>query len=171
MYLHQKARKNYKGVKCIECNSDVSIGSKRGFCRKHCPKMKHNEFSKKKLRISKMGKNNPMYGLKFSEETRKKMSDSQKGSKSHAWRGGITPIHRAIRRSLEYRLWREAVFKRDNWTCVWCGQKGIKLNADHIKPFSAFPELRFALDNGRTLCVPCHKTTDTFGARTKNVFA
>ena len=39
---------------------------------------------------------------------------------------------------------------------------GGKLNADHIKPFSLFPELRFDLNNGRTLCVECHKKTDTY---------
>lgn len=97
-------------------------------------------------------------------ETRKKISNTMKlnREKSHLWKGGITPLNSRIRTSLEYRLWRESVFKRDNWTCVWCGVRGGKLNADHIKPFCDYPELRLALDNGRTLCVPCHKTTETF---------
>ncbi len=94
-------------------------------------------------------------------EVRMKLSQSHKGAKSYLWKGGITPINQSIRSSLEYRLWREAVFARDNWTCVWCGQRsgnGIKiiLNADHIQKFAYFPELRFAIDNGRTLCKECH---------------
>jgi 5-methylcytosine-specific restriction endonuclease McrA len=72
-----------------------------------------------------------------------------------------------IRSSLEYRLWRESVLKRDNFTCVWCGQKGYKLQADHIKPFCLFPELRFAIDNGRTLCEECHKTTETYKSKAR----
>lgn len=105
---------------------------------------------------------------KLSIETRKKISEALKGDKCHLWRGGISTIHSKIRNSFEYKLWREAVFKRDNYTCVWCGDnRGGNLNADHIKPFAYFPELRFAIDNGRTLCETCHKTTDTWGEKAK----
>lgn len=108
---------------------------------------------------AKRGEKHPLYGKKrppFSEETRKKMSDVKKGEKCHFWKGGISPINQKIRTSLEYRLWRESVFKRDNFTCQWCKQTGGKLNADHIKMFAFHSELRFAIDNGRTLCESCH---------------
>ncbi len=72
-----------------------------------------------------------------------------------------------LRKTKEYKSWREKVFERDNYTCQFCGQKGGKLNADHIKPFAYFPELRFDVDNGRTLCKECHKLTDTYGWRAK----
>jgi hypothetical protein len=114
-------------------------------------------------------------GHKFTIEQRKKLSLSRKGrknpnragEKSNFWKGGVTPINILIRASLEYRLWRESVFKRDKYTCIWCGQVGGKLNADHIKPFSQYPELRFAIDNGRTLCECCHRKTDTWGGGSK----
>lgn len=89
------------------------------------------------------------------------------GSNNPSWKGGITPINRSIRTSKEYELWRKSVYERDNYTCIWCGQIGGKLNADHIKPFSLYPELRFAIDNGRTLCEECHKTTETFGSKSR----
>lgn len=77
---------------------------------------------------------------------------------------GLTEIRERIRNSIEYKLWRQAIFDRDGYACVWCGDnQGGNLEADHIKPFSMFPELRFALDNGRTLCKPCHRKTDTYG--------
>lgn len=94
------------------------------------------------------------------------------GVNNPAWKGGVTPVNHKIRVSLEYRLWRNAVFKRDNYTCIWCGYKSkgtrpVDIHADHIKPFAYFPELRFAIDNGRTLCIPCHRKTDTYGGHSR----
>ena len=123
-----------------------------------------------------------MLGKKHSEESRKKISETNKllgrqpphyhGEKSGKWKGGITPINKAIRNSLEMKLWRRAVFERDNYTCIWCGVKSgngkaVILNADHVKPFAHYPELRFAIDNGRTLCIDCHKKTDTYAGKSK----
>jgi predicted restriction endonuclease len=106
-------------------------------------------------------------GRKVSIETRMKKSLALRGSRGPGWRGGVYPENKRIRCSLEYKLWRDAVYKRDNYTCIFCGVRGGKLEADHIKPFAYYPELRFAIDNGRTLCVPCHKTTDTYQNKAK----
>ena len=101
-------------------------------------------------------------GRSLSEDHRKKLSDALKGEKSHLWKGGVTPEGTKIRSSMEYRDWRRDVFKRDDFTCVACGERGVRLHADHIKPFALYPELRFDIANGRTLCVPCHKQTPTY---------
>lgn len=76
-----------------------------------------------------------------------------------------SPINKVIRRSKKYKIWRESIFKRDGYTCLHCGIRGTELNADHILPFSLYPEFRFDVNNGRTLCVPCHRKTPTYGTR------
>lgn len=101
-------------------------------------------------------------GMKMSEEYCKKLSELHKGELHWNWKGGISPERKRVWASREYKKWRENVFIRDNYTCQWCKKRGIELNADHIKPFSRFPELRFELSNGRTLCVACHAKTDTY---------
>ena len=105
-----------------------------------------------------------------SAENLRGIASANVGSKNPAWKGGVTPLLTRLRNSNKYANWRRAVFERDNYTCVWCGDKNyvgrgktVVLNADHIKPFSLYPNLRFDTKNGRTLCVPCHKKTLTFG--------
>lgn len=90
------------------------------------------------------------------------MSEAQKGCKSSSWKGGITSGNARIRQGIEYKIWRNAVFARDNWICQKCGKRGGKLVPHHIKSFAEYPELRLAIDNGETLCFKCHKLTDSF---------
>ena len=61
------------------------------------------------------------------------------------------------RSSPEYKEWRQNVFRKDNYTCQECGERGGVLNAHHIKSFSEFPSLRYDENNGITLCHDCHK--------------
>jgi hypothetical protein len=110
-------------------------------------------------------------GKKLTLEHRKKIALARGGSHSNFWRGGMTSVRQKIYNSGEYRAWRTAVFERDNYTCVWCGVRGGRLEADHIKPFSVFPALRFEVANGRTLCKPCHQKTPTYGARIQKICA
>ncbi|GHT52931.1 hypothetical protein FACS1894106_2750 [Spirochaetia bacterium] len=80
-----------------------------------------------------------------------------KGERSGHWKGGITPINAKIRTSREYRQWRKEVIRRDEHTCQICGEKGLRMEAHHLKPFAKYPELRFVVSNGVTLCEDCHK--------------
>ena len=84
------------------------------------------------------------------------------GKNNNFWKGGVTPENHKIRNSVPMKNWRKAVFERDDFTCQICEKRGCELNADHIKPFAYFPELRFELSNGRTLCVDCHKATPNY---------
>ena len=73
------------------------------------------------------------------------------------WKGGITTENHKIRNSIEFRLWRRAVFERDNFTCQKYGIRGGCLVAHHINNFADFPDKRFAIDNGITLSDKAHK--------------
>lgn len=96
-------------------------------------------------------------GLKRSEETKKKMSISRRGNNSPLWKGGVSKIYKRIRAGLDFRLWRESVFRRDDWTCQICYKKGSVLAPHHIENFWSSEKKRFDVDNGITLCENCHK--------------
>lgn len=57
-----------------------------------------------------------------------------------------------------YEEWRISVYKRDNFTCQYCNDnKANNIEAHHIKSFAKYPNLRYDIDNGITLCKTCHK--------------
>jgi 5-methylcytosine-specific restriction endonuclease McrA len=141
-----KTRNEYQIIRstlhpqCVQCGED---------CRKH-PRCTYLQFSRQKFCSSKC----------------------KAIWQSHNWQGplnanyshGNSKLNDRIRGSARYRKWRREVFRRDRWTCQKCNQRGVTINADHIKPFALYPKLRFSLSNGRTLCEPCHKSTPTYGA-------
>ena len=139
-----------------------------------------NEETRKKISVALKGKNSWAKGKPLSEDHKQNISETHKrigvgkwmkgrekyptaytfpkGENHYAWKGGITPINIQIRHSPEYRDWIKFVFKRDNYTCQICRQKGGVLNANHIKTFSDNSELRSEVLNGITLCKNCHFT-------------
>lgn len=97
--------------------------------------------------------------------------------KNPNWKGGITPTATRIRTSREYKKWLNECLKRDNWTCLGCKKRGGDLNVDHypmmfceilrifnIKSYKQGLKCEkfWDLDNGRTLCVKCHRKTFKF---------
>lgn len=112
---------------------------------------------------------NTLSGRKLSNEHIINRTRAQSGENNPFWKGGVSKLHKSERGvawgSKVYREWRKAVFERDNYICQICGKRGEKLNADHIKQWVLYPELRYNIDNGRTLCFNCHVKTDTWGNR------
>lgn len=98
-------------------------------------------------------------GREMSVEQRIATSLRFKGEKCHLWKGGITPLNQTIRHSMEYVQWRKLVFERDDWTCNQCHKRGGNMEAHHIKEFHLYPDFRFDINNGETLCKPCHDST------------
>jgi len=134
---------------------------------------------RKRMSEAHKGKSGYWLGKEIPKEARDKMRDAKlenptkywlnkncphfMGEKNPGYIHGNSPEHKKQRKSIEYKIWRRAVFDRDDYTCQKCGARGCAIEADHIKPFAFYPSLRFDVANGRTLCKPCHRKTPTFG--------
>ena len=127
----------------------------------------HPLLGKKRPDIS--GENSPFWG-KFGKE-HPKWADVKK-----------RPFYKSIRTLFKYVEWRKSVFKIDKYSCRLCGISGVYIEVDHypkrfidivrdnniqsIEDAIKCAEL-WDVGNGRTLCRPCHRKTDTWG-RQKN---
>jgi 5-methylcytosine-specific restriction endonuclease McrA len=102
-------------------------------------------------------------------KTKKEYSRDFPTGKDHGnWCGGV----RGFRDTSEYRQLRLEILKRDNYTCQLCGDRNhegrgsrIILHVDHILPTSSEPSLGMNPSNLRTLCIKCHRATDTYGTK------
>jgi len=100
-------------------------------------------------------------GIKLSEEHKEKIRQARIryfdkiGRKQHR-------TYKHIQTS-QYYQWRQKVFLRDNYTCQHCNISGCRLHAHHIKNWKEYPAIRYRLDNGKTLCVDCHRQTSNYG--------
>lgn len=110
-------------------------------------------------------------------EVREKIAQRLRGKS----RGGSANYIASIRGSWRYKEWRNTVFMRDSFSCVHCGATGY-VQADHIEPFALLIrkhqiksvdealqcEALWKVENGRTLCKPCHKRTPSYSSGTRD---
>lgn len=101
------------------------------------------------------GRISPRKGVKATIETRRKQSLAKLGKIGPLcpnWRGGSSKNERQRFRD----QMQKTVFERDNYTCQMCHKRGVAIQVDHIQPWAEYVELRFNIDNCRTLCMACH---------------
>lgn len=134
---------------------------KRIEARKKNGKPWHSEESKLKIGNSNRGKKRnfmPVGAFKKGNIAwnKGKKCPQFRGENHWNWKGGVT---KRLVTQVEYKQWRMSVFLRDNFTCQFCGLRGVYLEAHHIKTWKNYPELRYVIDNGVTLCRECHVLT------------
>lgn len=101
-----------------------------------------------------------------SEDTRRKMSNSKLGIKMpqisgknhHKWimdRSKL--VKRQERNDVAYKEWRKKVWLRDNFKCKIANPDcSGRIEAHHILSWKDFPDLRYSINNGITLCHKHH---------------
>lgn len=117
---------------------------------------KHSEEAKEKMRIASLGKSGTNTGRKFL--SRKKHVFSKRpgctGTNHYKWLGGYS---KSQHKGTEYNIWRMAVYTRDNFNCKISNKDCAgKIEAHHILSFTKYPELRYEINNGITLCHSHH---------------
>lgn len=99
-------------------------------------------------------------GKPHSEESKKKMRESNSGDRCYRWIKDRTKVIGRNNRDFgdpEYKQWRKNVCDRDHWKCRINNSdcKG-RLEVHHILGWKNYPELRYEINNGITLCHAHH---------------
>lgn len=64
-------------------------------------------------------------------------------------------LGKSSRNTYKNQKWKDNVRARDGWKCVKCGSTK-HLQVHHINAYSLYPEQRYDVSNGITLCYDCH---------------
>jgi ABC-type uncharacterized transport system ATPase subunit len=70
-----------------------------------------------------------------------------------------------------YIRWSSEVKRRDNYTCIICGRRGVMLNSHHMNSWADHPDERYDIQNGATLCQSCHDRFHDIYGKGKNTVA
>jgi len=112
---------------------------------------------------------NRWLGRKHTEESKKKISEVQKGTNQKPEtiekrrQKNLGQRRKETRHvSRKYWQWRDAVKEKDKWKCQHCGcDEKKKLHAHHIISWMNDESKRFDINNGMTLCKNCHAKEET----------
>jgi 5-methylcytosine-specific restriction endonuclease McrA len=172
-----KLRKDPMNEKiCVICGKPFSRRGKKKFTAKCCSRECCNKYKKGKSFWKKENSVKVLIKCLCGKEFLTFPSAVKKGNKYCSWecskrfnrgenfwkwKGGTKSERDRQYHSEEYQNWRIGVFTRDGFKCVECGKIGGELNAHHIKARSLYPELVFDVNNGITLCLECHKKTES----------
>ena len=154
--LSEESRKKISNAQKGKKDGPMSEETKR--------KISDSNKGKKRTEETKLRMSIGHKGQIYTEEMKIRASISKKGKPNYKnrgvnapnWQGGITGENKIMRRSIEFREWREKVFARDNWTCNKCKIRGLELHPHHVNNFAQHKDIRFDVSNGSTLCKPCH---------------
>jgi 5-methylcytosine-specific restriction endonuclease McrA len=165
----EKKRINPKWDSCIVCGVE-KIGDQRRSSKCHKCACADVNVRERQSAIMKVNMNRPETKEKCSISQKKIQKDIQNRDyiriRKSITRGGDGDLRRIdaqrkerkanYRYSEEYK-WSSTVKERDGYQCQHCGQtERSLLHAHHIKQRAAYPELRYDLNNGLTLCQTCH---------------
>lgn len=163
--FHKVKSKNFTCEFCGKKFESKNFTNANRFCSREC----YNKFHaiKNKERVCPVCSTTfiakASEGKYCSRECYNKDRHMPKSNKHWKWKGGIISEDEQLRKSIKYTNWREEILKRDKHKCVYCSSQK-DLNAYHIYSWKFYPNLRFNIDNGITVCKECHmKIHKAFG--------
>ncbi len=119
-----------KKIKCLICGNEFKASVNDKYCSSKC------------------------YGISMKGKIRTK--NILRGENHPCWIKDRTKLKKKNERNdPAYKEWSKEVKKRDGWKCKMCNNKK-GLVSHHILPWRDYPELRYEVNNGITLCHDHH---------------
>ncbi len=157
---------------CVQCSKifyqDISVLVRQECCSFECAFILRKkrgiiggQFKKGFVPFNKGKTWVELFGEDKAKEISIRSSATRQGVLVKDWAGYAAVERNKAMKTPEYREWRKAVYEYDEYTCQECGviktlDNDVILHAHHIKRWTYYPELRYEISNGITLCVDCH---------------